>query len=64
MPRYRTIACDHCGHMLLKRDTDCEVCGHMTRRERNLWVAKAAQIGIVLVVFAFIYLKVKGLAPQ
>lgn len=63
MPRYRTIACDHCGHMLLKRDTDCEVCGRMTRRERNLWIAKAVQIGIVLIVFAFIYLKVKGLAP-
>lgn len=63
MPRYRTIACDHCGHMLLKRDTDCEVCGRMTRRERNLWIAKAVQIGIVLIVFAFIYLKVEGLAP-
>lgn len=36
----------------------------MTRRERNFWVTKAVQIGIVLVAFAFIYLKVKGLAPQ
>lgn len=64
MPRYRTIACDHCGHMLLKRDTECEACGRMTRRERNLWLAKAVQIGVVLVAFAFIYFKVKGLAPQ
>lgn len=63
MPRYRTIVCTHCGHMLLKRDTECEVCGRMTRRERRLWIAKAVQIGVVLVAFAFIYVKVKGLAP-
>lgn len=64
MPSYRTIACDLCGHLLLKRDTECEVCGRMTRRERNLWTAKAIQIGVVLVAFAFIYLKIKGLAPR
>ena len=49
--------------MLLKRDTECQVCGRMTRRERRLWIAKAVQIGVVLVAFAFIYVKVKGLAP-
>lgn len=64
MPSFRTTACDHCGHLLLKRDTECEVCGRMTRRERNLWTAKAIQIGVVLVAFAFIYLKIKGLAPR
>lgn len=64
MPRRRTIACDYCGHLQLKRDTDCEMCGRMTRRERNLWIAKAVQIGVVLLVFAFMYAKLKGLAPQ
>lgn len=63
MPRYRTIACDHCGHMLLKRDAECEVCGHMTRRERTLWILKVVQIGVVVVAFGFIYFKVRGLAP-
>lgn len=61
MPRYRTIACDHCGHMLLKRNEYCEVCGSMTRRERNLWIAKTVQIAVVLVTFTFIYFKIKGL---
>jgi hypothetical protein len=65
MPRYRTIACDHCGHLLLKTDTECEVCARMTRRERNLWIAKGIQIGIVLIVAAFIYFRLKtGLLPQ
>ena len=63
MPRYRTIVCTHCGHMLLKRDTECEVCGRMTRRERTLWIAKAVQIAVVLAVSAFIYFKVRGLTP-
>ncbi len=50
--------------MLLKRDTECEACGRMTRRERRLWIAKALQIGLVLLVVAFVYFKLKGLAPQ
>lgn len=58
MPRYRTIACDYCGHLLLKRDTECEACGRMTRRERKLWVARAAQVGFILIIGAFMYLKV------
>lgn len=63
MPRHRTIACDHCGHLLLKRDIACEVCGRMTRRERNLWIAKALQIGLILLVGAVVYFKVtKGLS--
>jgi len=60
MPRYRTIACEHCGHMLLKRDIECEVCGSMTRRERNRWITKMVQIGVILLVAAFVYFKLKG----
>lgn len=63
MPRYRTISCDHCGHMLLKRDIECEACGRMTRRERHLWVAKAVQLGVILLVAAFVYANLKGGLP-
>lgn len=61
MPRYRTIACDYCGHMLLKRDAECEMCGRMTRKERRLWIAKAIQLGIVLAASVVIYVTVTGL---
>jgi hypothetical protein len=64
MPRRRTIACDHCGFLQLKRDTECEACGRMTRRERHRWIAKAVQLGVILLVGAFMYAKLKGLAPQ
>jgi len=64
MPRYRTIACDHCGHMLLKRHSECEACGCMTRRGKRLFVAKAIQIGIFLVASAWVFLTIKGLGPH
>ncbi len=32
----------------------------MTRREHNLWIAKAVQIGVVLIVAAFVYFKLKS----
>lgn len=64
MPRHRTIACDHCGYLQLKGDTECEACGRMTRRERKLWIAKAVQLGVILLVGAFMYAKLKGLASQ
>lgn len=44
MPRYRTISCDHCGYMQLKRDSECAKCGRMTRRERDRWTAKGIQL--------------------
>lgn len=64
MPRYRTIACDHCGYLQLKRDTQCDACGRLTRQERNRWIAKAVQVGVILLVGVFIYAKLKGLVPQ
>ncbi|QDW65817.1 hypothetical protein [Luteimonas granuli] len=63
MPRYRTISCDHCGHMSLKRDTECEVCGRMTRRERRLWIEKVMQLGVILLIAAFVYAKLKSGFP-
>lgn len=64
MPRHRTIACDYCGFLQLKRATECEACGRMARRERMLWIAKAVQIGVFLLVGVFMYVKLRGLAPQ
>ncbi|SUZ28418.1 hypothetical protein CPBF424_22340 [Xanthomonas euroxanthea] len=61
MPRRRTIACDHCGYLQLKRDTECDQCGHLTRRERDLWLAKAIQIVIILVVGLYWYLRLAEL---
>lgn len=54
MPRRRTIACDHCGYLQLKRNTHCDQCGRMTRRERTnvYWIALS--ISIVLTVVAFV----------
>lgn len=61
MPRRCTIACDHCGYLQLRRDTDFDQCGRLTRRERNLWIAKAIQIAIILVVGLCCF-KIKGVA--
>jgi len=64
MPRRRTIACDHCGYLQLKRDTECDTCGRITRRERDRRIAKCIQIGVVLAAGALMYAKIKGLAPH
>lgn len=64
MPRHRTIACDHCGYLQLKRDTECDQCGRMTRRERSRWIAKGIQLGVILLVGVYGYFKIKGLMPQ
>lgn len=64
MPRRRTIACNHCGYLQLKRATECEGCGRMTRRERVRWIARAIQIGTLLIVAAFVYSRISGLALQ
>lgn len=64
MPRRRTIACDHCGYLQLKRDTECDQCGRMTRRERNLWIAKGIQLAIMAAVGLYGYFMIKGLFPH
>lgn len=45
------------GKLQLKRDTECEACGRITRRERNRWIAKLVQLGVILLVGAFMYAK-------
>jgi hypothetical protein len=64
MPRYRTIACEHCGYLQLKRDTECDTCGRMTRRERSRWIAKGIQLAIMVAVGLYGYFKLKGLVPH
>lgn len=64
MPRRRTIACEHCGYLQLKRDTECDQCGHMTRRERNLWIAKGIQFAVIGLVVLYGYFKINGLTPN
>lgn len=63
MPRYRTISCEYCGFMQLKRDRECERCGRLTRRERRRLVASAIYLGVLLVVIGGFYATVKGLVP-
>lgn len=63
MPRRRTIACDHCGYLQLKRDIECDQCGRMTRRERNLWIAKAIHLAVIAAAIIYGYFKIKALTP-
>lgn len=63
MARQRTIACDHCGYLQLKRDRECDQCGRMTRRERNRWIAKGIQLGVILLASVYGYVRLKGLMP-
>lgn len=62
MPRRRTISCENCGHMLLKRDTVCEMCGAMTRRERARWIANTVGFGLIVILGIVVYAKVSGLS--
>lgn len=64
MPRRRTIACDHCGYLQLKRDTECDRCGRITKRERSLWIARGIQFAIIAMFWLYGYFKIKGLAPH
>lgn len=61
MPRRRTIACNYCGYLQLKRDTECDQCGRMTSRERNLWIARGVKLAVIAVAFIYGYFKIKGL---
>ena len=60
MPRRRTIFCDHCGFLQLKRDIECEGCQRLTRRGRRQVVAWSLQLGAILVVGLLIYWKTQG----
>lgn len=64
MPRYRTISCEYCGYMLLKRDSVCEMCGRMTRRGKARLVAKAVQVVVVLAGFAVIFAIIRRFVPH
>lgn len=63
MPRRRTIACEHCGYLQLKRDLTCDACGRMTRREKRRWAVIAIQAAVLLLVGLYVYAKIGGLSP-
>lgn len=65
MPRYRTIACEHCGFMQLKRDKVCQRCGKLTAREARaqaFWIAQLVVTTCAAVGFYFFVTKV--IAPS
>jgi hypothetical protein len=35
----------------------------MTRRERNRWIAKGIQLGVILLASVYGYVRLKGLMP-
>ena len=60
MPRYRTISCQHCGYLQLKRDATCDQCGAFTARERERLIAKGIFLLIVLVFAAIAWVRFKA----
>lgn len=49
MPRRRSIACDNCGFLVLKRDEFCERCGTTTPQAK-----RRTQAGLIYAVFVAI----------
>ena len=64
MPRYRTISCQHCGFMQLKRDTTCDGCGRLTARAGRKLVAGFVYICALLVICALFYTKIQSVVAQ
>jgi hypothetical protein len=66
MPRRRTVSCQNCHHLLLKRAVVCEMCGHETERSRHefrLWLARGAlAIVAALLMVAFVQHTVASLS--
>jgi hypothetical protein len=66
MPRRRTVSCQNCHHLLLKRAVVCEMCGHETEYSRRaflLWLARGAlAIVVALLMVAFVQHTVAGLS--
>jgi uncharacterized paraquat-inducible protein A len=53
MPRRRTVSCEECGHLLLKRAETCERCGAETlysRRRFWTWLAGFGVTALVVLV--------------
>lgn len=64
MVRRRTITYLHCEQLQLKRDTECDHCGRITRRERNLWIARGIVLTVIGLIALYGYLQIKGLPPN
>lgn len=64
MPRYRTISCEHCGFMQLKRDAYCDQCGRMTARERKKTLVNLVYFALLAVVLIFFYFYIQGVGSR
>jgi uncharacterized paraquat-inducible protein A len=64
MPRYRTIACDHCGFLQLKRDKFCDRCGRLTARERRSQLVYWFGLAIVAVVIGITFWHLSSTIPE
>lgn len=59
MPRYRTISCEHCGFMQLKRDQVCEQCGAMTARAKRSMKFDLLRFGLIALAMVGFYFYVQ-----
>ena len=64
MPRYRTISCNHCGFMQLKRDKTCDKCGRLTAREGRKLALSFAYVCAILVIGLVFYAKIHPVLAQ
>lgn len=63
MPRSRTISCENCGYMQLKRDTECDRCGRMTKRAKTRMTLNAVYFAVMVVIVAVGYFQIKAQIP-
>jgi hypothetical protein len=64
MPRYRTISCQHCGFMQLKRDKTCDGCGRLTAREGRKLAGGFVYLCALLVIGLVFYAKIHSVLTQ
>lgn len=64
MPRRRTISCNHCGYMQLKRDEYCDRCGRMTERAKRGVQFFVVRLLIVGAVGLFAYSQITSTVAQ
>jgi len=64
MPRQRTIACTHCGHLVRKRDETCEQCGAETPQSRRKLLIGVIGFLVVALVVTWGYFQITGVSEH
>ena len=64
MPRLRTIACPHCGHLVRKRDVTCEQCGAETPQSQRKTLIGIVGFIVVALAIVWAYFQVTGVAQH